>query len=153
MKLSIVSLRAASWPKDIWVPVADEPYGTLGSFINCEIGFSATECQRLVEMAMNTMQTGEPYTEGGNIHMIHVTSQWVCIANLAYDEDEESQSIVISIEAFISALLFWKTRCSRWTRSNPPPEDSRVFVFEDPRPFPDLSPVEAMQECQKITGE
>ncbi len=83
---------------------------------------------------------------------------WVLLRDMFKTDHEGLEPAVISMDAYVSILRYWKSIVAAWDGKRPPasprpegeglgvrgsPTDSPEFTYGDPRPMPELTPDEA----------
>ena len=127
-----------------WGPVFEDPYEVVGTFLYWDVQLDAGSCDLCIREALEVKTGNSPAGEGcGNGHVIRLTPTWVLIANIL---TEESRPVIISIDAYLSALRYWKSVIAAWDGVNLP-SNPPEFSYDDPDPR--LSADEAQQEIQE----
>ncbi len=128
-----------------WGPVFEQPYEVVGTFLFWDVGFSVESCDFYMNQALEVAEGKSPPGEGcGNGHIVRLMPTWVLIANIHL---EESIPAIINMDAYLSALRYWKSLLAAWDRVNLP-SNPPEFIYDNPEPNPRLSPEEAQREIQ-----
>ena len=129
--------------KGIWGPVFEEPYVIVGTFLWADVGCSLECCDLYLDTALEVVggkrQAGEIQ---GNHMIVQVMPTCVLIEDMFFNGNEGFYPQVISMDAYVSVLRYWRSIVAGWDGRQPPANTPR-FVYAEPTPVPSLSPDEA----------
>jgi len=132
--------------KGIWGPSFEEPYRIVAAFLMDDVQRCVKSCDTYVFAALD-VESGnqEPHEIGGNGNIVRLMPSWVLIGNI-YDEDIKPQ--IISMDAFVAALRYWKSIVKSWDGKSVP-VDPPTFTYDDPRPDPPFTEETAALEFKQ----
>lgn len=127
---------------DVWCLEFEEPYSILGMFLLADVGKSRQGGNYIRGKALSVLSEGHaPLMTGGNAYYVYMTKEWVLVES-QYDED--AQPVVLSMQAFLRLLNYWKSITSI-SQKQAPPEDYPEFCYDDSA-VSEISP-------EKVLGE
>jgi hypothetical protein len=135
----------------IWGPVFEEPYSVVGTFLWGDVQRVPKVCDYYLYSASDVVSGKAPPTEiRGNGNIVRISPDWVLIGDMF---SENTEPVVISIDAFLSVLRYWKSIVSAWIRRNreTPPVNAPEFEYDDVPP--QLSAEAALREFRLSLAE
>jgi len=130
----------------IWGPQFEEPYTVVGTFLWGDVQRCIKSCDHYIHAALD-VATGNHETReiGGNSSIVRMMPSWVLIGD-RHDDIPKPQ--IISVDAFVSALHYWKSIVESWDGNNSPVNPPK-FTYDDPQPVPPKSEEEAALEFKQ----
>jgi hypothetical protein len=125
----------------IWEPVFEEPYSIVGIFLGGDVQRCLKSCDYYLYTALDVTAGKTPPTEvRGNGNIVRIMPDWVFIGDMF---SENTNPVVISMDAFLNVLRYWKSIVSAWIRRNreAPPVNPPEFECDD---LPPQKSVEAV---------
>ncbi len=141
--------RIAHFGEGIWGPDFEQPYAVVGMFLWQDVGCSIECCDYYLDAGLDVAAGNTTTIEvRGNCTVAQIMPTWVLIRYM-FDNDEGLEPAVISMDAYLSAVRYWKSIVASWDRRSPP-TDPPEFSYEDPEPVPPLSPDEVARQINSL---
>ncbi|MCI0639854.1 MAG: hypothetical protein L0Y72_19480 [Gemmataceae bacterium] len=127
----------------LWGPHFEAPYAIVGSFLWGDVGRSTKVCDSYLDAGFDVAAGNKRTFEiQGNHIILRIMPTWVLLRDMFKTKEEGLEPAVISMDAYVSILRYWKSILASWDGLNLP-TDSPEFTYDDPMPSPPMSPDEA----------
>jgi len=140
-----------------WDVVFDDPYAMVGQFLSADVRHSVEMCDEYLRAAMDVVSgKGQGKEIRGDFSLIRIMPQSVLIGS-EYS-DPSVPPVIITMEAFLSVLNYWRSIHLSWGQQNLPrdqqipPVDPPEFFYDEPS-VPGLSPDAAKVEFEKMESD